>query len=185
MKSIINLNKLLRRLRVKTVFAVLIICLSTNLVLAQDGQWKLTFNNGSTIQNPVIDSVYGSLLYIRTNGRVKALQLESVEEIRLVRKSIIPRSAWIGALLGAVLGIVIAPDLKRNHRAGGWRNWGRGFEFGFRTFIVKLCGGLVGGFTGFFIGGMIGGGFISDDVYDMSGIGVNEKIKIIGSIPLN
>lgn len=100
---------------VKSLFVFVIVLFSTNLNFAQGTNLKLTLNNGTEISNVFIDSLSGSKLYIQSLGRTNALQVESIDEFRVLKKSNFGTGALIGGAIGCVTGMLVAMDNGKNN----------------------------------------------------------------------
>jgi len=151
---------------------ILIICLSS-LLYPQENNWKLTLNNGSEITEIQIDSLNGNSFAFKRVGQSELIEVESIAEIRKVNDP----NPWLwqggGFLIGATAFLVAASVSSSDEKSMGSETAG------------ALLGGVIVGLLGALIGWGISEIIITDDVYDLNGLPLNDKLSIVATIPLN
>ncbi len=161
----------------KSAIIISILLIISNVSLAQESNTNLTLVNSNTLIQSSMEELIADSVRISLSGQSQWVKVDSVLEIRIIKKSKFWQGAGIGFLGGAVFGGVLgAASYSKPSPSDSYFNVDSGP--GLSTF-----GGVVlGGLTGTLVGGIIGASSGKDKVYDLSQKNLEEKIKIIKSI---
>jgi len=157
---------------IKPIIATLAIFLSASSLLAQDNIWNLTLTNGETITGVTLQPLGTDSLVISNMQLTKLISVDSIFELRKVKKSNLWKGAGIGFLAGAVVGALLGlmsyqnPDPK-----GALALFGPGES----AFIGALFCAPIGFVTGAIIGNISG----KDKIYNLSEMSHDQKLETI------
>jgi hypothetical protein len=148
----------------------------SSLSFAQENNTHLTLINSDTLFQISIEELIDDSVKISFLGQSQWIKVDSILEIRKIKKSKFWQGAGIGFLGGAVMGGVIGrASYKKSAPSSGNFNFSLGP--GFNTFF----GAVIGGITGTLVGGVVGASYGKDELYDLSQKKLEQKIEIIES----
>jgi hypothetical protein len=153
----------------KIRITILTLSLAVNSLLAQENNWQLTLVNGDTISNVSFQNLVGDSLAISQSGQTNWINVESITEIRKIVES----EFWTGAGIGAIVGTASSSNEKSTPNS---------FSIRLDQGIVTAIGAALGSVSGIIIGGTVGTLAGKDEVYDLSEIGLRNKLQIIQTI---
>ncbi len=151
----------------------LFILSSVQTSFCQDYRWKLTLADGKTISEVALDSRSGDSLIVKRDDSTFAVEVGQIHEVRLVRKSNVKQGAIIGAAVGLLAGAVYY--LKTYEEPPNTLLPGVGAKKTVGTINSSVEGGLIGTAVGATVGALWG----SDEVYNLSQIGLKGKLTAI------
>lgn len=162
-----------------------IICfMFASAVLARENNWQLTLANGDTISSVLLQRLQGDSLAISfaisDTTLMKWISVESIVELRKVKKSKFWKGAGIGFVAGAAVGALIGrASYEEPEPTPG--DWNLDFGPGFNTSV----GGILGAPVGFLLGGIIGSSAGKDEIYDFTQMKYKQKLDLISSLVSN
>ena len=156
----------------KIVITILALLIATNLLLAKGNNWELTLANGDIISNISIQNLVGDSLALSQSGKISWINVDSIIVIRKIVESKFWIGAGIGALAGTGLGALIASSSNEKSPSNS-------FSIRLSQGAAVAIGAVLGGVCGLLIGGIIGATASEDEVYDLAGKTLKEKLGII------
>lgn len=144
---------------------------SNTIPHAQQNNLNLILFNGDAISNFSTQKLVGDSIMISHLGEAKLIAIESIIAIRKVAKSEFWKGAGIGFFAGAAAGLLILAATYEKPKSSDWNiNIGPPPE---------VAVGVLGGLAGFFVGGVIGTTAGEDEIYDLSHMNPERKLKKI------
>ena len=162
----------------KFAITIIILLIIPFISFAQQKNLAITLRNGATIWQSNIEELSKDSVKISDSERFQWVKVDSILEIREIKKSKFWQGAGIGFLGGATVGGVIAKATYKKSEPSK-----DSFSFDFSG-LNTLAGIVAGGVLGFSVGGAIGASAGSDEVYDLSQKTLDQKLQIIKSIIL-
>ncbi|MBC8181717.1 hypothetical protein H8E88_11410 [candidate division KSB1 bacterium] len=155
---------------------LIITLLSNQQIFAQVNNLNLTLSNGKKIAQGSIEKLVGDSTKISSLGPTQWIKVDSLIEIKLVKKSKFWKRAGIGFSIGGTFGGAIASvTYEKPAPTPG--------SFNIESKGLNTFGGVIfGSFTGTLVGGIIGASSGKDKVYDLSQKNLEQKLEIIQSI---
>ena len=146
--------------------------LFSNYTFAQNKNYQITFTSGDTISQVSMERVEGDSVEVLRDGQSQWLKIDSIVEIRQVKKMDLWPTTWIAALGGGVIGGVIGKAAYKPESSTGYFN----FDFtGLNIVAGAVAGVLIGGALGITYEAIEG----ADEVYDLSDKTLEQKIDRI------
>jgi len=160
------------KLKILVLGLVLFILLSS--AMAQKPKWVVTFTNGEIISTSLLEIEDDSLHLINRDFR-RVMPVASIAQIRKLKRSKFWIGSGIGFVVGAVAGALIghATYERPQHTPGEWD-----LEI-YDAGSYAFAGGVLGGLIGFGAGGIFGLALGKDELYDLSKLGIEQKIKFV------
>lgn len=154
-------------------------------VLARENNWQLTLANGDKISSVSLQRLEGDSLAISSafsdTTFMKWISVESIVELRKVKKSKFWKGAGIGFVAGAAAGALIgwATYEEPEPTPGGWDiNW-------WTSDSNASVGAILFAPVGFLLGGIIGSSAGKDQTYDFTQMKYKQKLDLISSLVSN
>jgi len=134
------------RERLIALFVVFSLVVSSNTLLAQKNNWYIKISNGDILSSVSLQGLVGDSLAISHLGETNWIPVDSIVEMRKLRKSNFWKGVGIGVVAGAVTGALIGYALYELSPR-------EGFDFG--PVFSALAGGITGLPAGCLVGGVI------------------------------
>lgn len=171
---------------VKNMIWIGIFCfLFTSSVFGQEKNWQITLTNGKVISNIFLQQVEGDSIALASVSSattiMKWIPVDSITELRHVKKSKFWKGAGIGFVAGATVGALIgwATYEKPAPNPDDWfPDLWEGPEYN------AIGGGILGAPVGFLLGGIIGASMGRDEIYDFSKMNHKQKLNLSFSLVL-
>ena len=146
-----------------------------NLSFAQNVDWRVTLAVGQIINDVALKELSGDSLAVVRNGKTQWIPVQSIIEIRLVRKTTFWQGAKIGGIIGSIAGILhgainvkVPLDMAETQA-----------EIVLFKMIIVSVTGFLGAVYGGLVGGMIGSLAGIDEVYDLSQMNPASKLNLL------
>jgi hypothetical protein len=149
-------------------------------------RWRIIAANGDTISNVLLERLEEDSLVVATSPEqpgdqnLKWIAVTSIAELRQIKNTKFGKGAGIGFLGGMVVGAVIGATL--SNASEPVIDSGDSFALDLSEMskgMSILAGGFLGGIAGFGLGGAIGSAAGKDEVYDLSRMDAETKVKTI------
>jgi len=165
---------------------ILAICvLFTAPAMSQRTTWQVTLSSGDVISNVELQRLNGDSLVVSNALGSQSISVESITEIRLVRKTSFWKGAKTGALIGAATGVAVGVAFGASATPSSG-TIGPELDATSLRITAAFLGAVVYGTALAVVGGTIGGvvGAVSgvDDVYDLSQMPLRGKLTTIQSL---
>ncbi len=153
---------------------------SSAVLNAQSRYWQMTLCSGKKLTHFSFGDLSEDSLCIHFSEKSAKVAIDSIKEIRCVRKSQLLKGIAIGTVAGTLLGVVLAPKNEPEQPAP--KN-PLEEELNEVSASLSTIGPIAFGMVlGFVTGAVIGGAMGKDDVYDFSQRTLSEKRSDIALI---
>ena len=167
----------------KTYVGVLILFnIVTNVLLCQSNSWELTFQTGDTLSNVTLVSISNDSLTVLHQGISRLIAVSSINEIRLVKESVVWKTIErYGLVTGVVGGVASGTAIAVSAKGGSF------YSIELSNTTAKILGvvlgvpfyGVIFAVLGGFVGSIVGVMESTDEVYDLSAMTMKGKVYTI------
>jgi len=167
-------------MKTKALFTAIIIFFAQSLLLSQENSWQLTLANGDKISMVSLKKLEGDSIAITFSNTklTKWVPVDSIVELRKIKKSMVWKSIAIGTLAGTWVGILIG--LSRCEKASDSPIDEIGMEL---CYVLSPIGhGITLGLAGSLVGGIVGAFLGADEIYKLSQLGHEQKLNTISEL---
>ena len=167
------------RKKVIPKIGITIFFLSISLLPAQDYNWNISLANGDTVSNGSLLNLSGDSLLITSIAEMKWISINSIISMTQIRKSKLADGLVLGLVAGGATGAAIGYASYEKPKNTSSESFSITIDLGPAPYVIG--GGLIGGVVGMIVGATIGDSAGGIDVYDLSQVTYEEKVKIIES----